>query len=420
MICKNKIINNKQIEKIMNDDRKFRERSEMMKELFLARIHPEVISKIAGISEATVQKDRGRVASFYGIDVPKTADTGEERQERFQFLLKEYARYCVSGHFVRGKYPLYEAARLTIDFEKIENAIAAMEGLWNELLVPQIDSEFPFAKGYNNLIRDCLPIEKGKFREEFFSAIDNGTLSIDSVNQEWNVVELAMSYFGKVKRDHLVSHVIKDAEKTFKPVFSSLKEKQYDVISKRYGLDGEKLNLDEISSKCSLSRERVRQILEKTRRLIRIFLEENDQVLCSAAVISCLENQLEECNSTYRDYCESTDNEMAKLHAEIDRLKGILDSNGIEVREEPALSFVEFLALSVYDAKFPSRIANKLHAYDYVIDIVDDRENLMNRWSFGKKSLKKLDDFFLENGVDVSKLTDEDRAAARELIKKNK
>ena len=44
----------------------------------------------------------------------------------------------------------------------------------------------------------------------------------------------------------------------------------------------------------------------------------------------------------------------------------------------------------------------------------------MNRWSFGKKSLKKLDDFLLENGVDVSKLTDEDRAAARELIKKNK
>lgn len=405
----------------MNDDRKFRERSEMMKELFLARVHPEVIAKIAGISEATVQKDRGRVAKFYGINVPKTADTGEERQERFQLLLKEYARHCVFGHFVSGKHPLYEAARLTIDFEKIENAIAAMEGLWNELQVPQFDPEFPFAKGYNSLIRDCLSREKGEFREKFFSAIDNETLSIDSVNQEWNVVELAISYFGKVKRDHLIAHVVRDAEKTFKSVFSSLKERQYEVIDKRYGLDGgEELNLDEIASKCSLSRERVRQILEKTRRLIRVLLEENNQVLCSAAVISCLENQLEECNSTYRDYCESTDNEIAKLHAEVDRLKGILDSNGIEVGEEPALSSVEFLALSVYDAKFPSRIANKLHAYDYVIDIVDDRENLMNRWSFGKKSLKKLDDFLLENGVDVSKLTDEDRTAARELIKKNK
>lgn len=55
-----------------------------------------------------------------------------------------------------------------------------------------------------------------------------------------------------------------------KRILSSLKEREREIITKFFGLDGKEYTYDEIAEMMNLSRERVRQLKEKTIRLLRI------------------------------------------------------------------------------------------------------------------------------------------------------
>lgn len=52
-------------------------------------------------------------------------------------------------------------------------------------------------------------------------------------------------------------------------ILSKLTEKESDIIKKYYGIGEERLNLEEIGKKYSITKERVRQIVEATFRKMR-------------------------------------------------------------------------------------------------------------------------------------------------------
>lgn len=63
--------------------------------------------------------------------------------------------------------------------------------------------------------------------------------------------------------------------KTLNSIFDNLNDREKDIISKRYGFEGNNLSLSEIAKKYKISRERVRQIQEKAIKKIKPLIDNN-------------------------------------------------------------------------------------------------------------------------------------------------
>lgn len=404
----------------MNDDRKFQERAELMKQLFLARLSVDVIAKVANISEATVSNDRARVAKQYGIKVPTAATSSLERAERFRFL---FDNYCKSK-YRSDRDPMIKAARLSLGIERIENHLYSMEDLWNSLRMPQISQDYPYASNYRELLERCYSFEKRDFVEEFYQAITDGVISCDSFRHEEDVIQEATRFFSSNHRKEITSYVITNPKEFFAPLFSFLTERERVLLSLRYGLDCEKVDLNELSNKYALSKERLRQIIEKTIRRVSVRLKEDLAYLVnSSARIDNLEKENQELKERYNKLADDTDLKLAKLEAENEIFLKKLEKFNLNIDPIPDIeytAYANFLTTSVKECYFTIRTRNilNLHDMNHLVDIVENWNNLKTARFCGNKTRIEIRDFFENAGVDIRDFTIADIALAKRIIER--
>lgn len=403
--------------KNMNNDRKFRERAEIMKELLLARIPTDVIAKIVGVSDSTICNDRVRVAEFYGIKIPSAAVNTLERNERFRLLLKAYLEVIFETH--NRNNPLYQAAKLLIDFDRIENHVYAIESFFDGIQRPQFSLKDSMNQNYQHLIEDCLSIEHCHFLREFYNAIYSRVIPYEGINREQDLIELATKFCCNKDRSNINTLVIDNPKALVESLLSELNKVQATIIRGCYGLNCEKRTLNEIGSEQGLTRERVRQIREKVLRIIRNELSEKKHLIHSTARYERLENQYAEINERYKQYYEETEQKIFKLDIEVAKLKDFSKEIDESLEKCEYSRCIYFLIKPVLEVDFSIRILNCLYRdYKYILDVVDDWDNLMYIRNFGKKSLRAIEDILLANGVDRKKLTPKDTALARRIIQK--
>jgi DNA-binding CsgD family transcriptional regulator len=406
----------------MNDDRKFQERAETVKQLLLARIPQDIVAKVADVSESTVAIDRSRVAKLYGIKVPGANVTSLEREERFRTLLKAYLD--VEFETYNRREPLYQAAKLLINFDKIENHIHSIESFFERIQKPRFTTE---NLSYQRLIEDCLSIKNCYFLWEFYHSIYSGEIPYEDIKNERDLIELATKFCCEKDRSSINTLVIEDSKEVVDLLFRSLTDTQIKVIRYSYGFDGDKMTLAEIGDMLCLSRERIRQIRKKTLEILRNKLDEKLYLVHSTAKINYLEKQTAELNERYNEYYKRTDQEILRLNTEIEKLKGRHEEH--EEHKEHDVPFdeneyplrIQILALTLKEVYLPIRIQNSLYgSYDCILDAVEDWDNLATCRCFGKKSYIALDDFLQYYGIDKDNLSLEDKVLARQLINRKK
>ena len=410
----------------MNDDRKFQERADIMKELFLAHIPADVIAEVVGVSSATVRNDRVRIAELYGIDIPNASASVSERGERFRLLLKTFLKVRFETH--NRQDPLYEAARLIINFERIEDHLYTIESLFEKLENPRFISNNSVDKNYQQLIEHCIsgdnyfPRKDYDFLREFYRAIHSGIIPIEEINNEQDIIELATKFCCDKDRSNINTTVIDNPKDLIDSLLPKLNEAQIAVIRSYYGLDGVKKDLNEIASEFDLSRERIRQIREKSLGIIRNELVEKKYLIHSTARYQHLEDQYNELNKKYNEYCKKTEDEIFFLKMENARLNGIFKENDIKLDQCNYPAYIKVLIEPIRgNYNLPCRLINCLYYdYDFIIDAVEDWDNLKYLRNFGKKTYIAFDEYLKSRGLDRLKLTFEERLLARQLIKRKK
>lgn len=403
----------------MNDDRKFQERAETMRKLFLARVPADVIAKVAGVSTATVANDRVRVAEYYKIKVPNAVATAHDCAERFRLLLKAYLEVRFETH--KWDSPLCKAARILIDFKIIENHFYTLENIWEKLQKPLFVSDDPIAKNYQQLIEDCYSVEYQDFSPLFYKAIYNGTIPYDKISCEDDIINLATEFCCKTDRSCLNTLTIDDPKALVETLFSALTDREISVLKDYYGLEGKKKTLNEIGEWFMLTRERVRQIREKSLRIIRNELNEKKYLISSNAKIHHLEEQYANLDERHKSYCDKTDKEILKLNQDILRLKGVYEKEGEGYNLNDYPLRVQILVQPIKDCNFSIRVVNSLCCYyEYILDIIEDWDNLLKCRNFGKKSLGEIINYLDYCGIERDELKMEDKVLARQIIKRLK
>ena len=404
----------------MNDDRKFQERAEIVKQLLLARIPTDIVAKVAGISDATVTNDRIRVAKLYGIKVPNASSTSLEREERFRMLLKTYL--TVKFETREWENPIYQAARLTIDFDRIDNHFSSLGSFWEGLQNPLFLSDDPIAKNYQHLIKDCYSTEYHNFSSRFYKAIYDGIIPYDKISNEDDIINLATEFCCKIDRSCLNTMVIKDPKSIVEGLFASLTERQITVLRCWYGLDGEKMTLSDIGEDLMLTRERVRQIREKSLGIIRNKLEENKYLIHSTDRYNHLEQQYAKLDEKYKNYCNDTDKEILELHCTIQKLKNIHEEHDESLDDLNNYPLrIQILIMPIKEVRFSKRIYNALHYdYEYILDIIENWDKLLKCRNLGKKSFREIEDFLEYYDINRKTLPMEEKVLARRIIKRLK
>ena len=404
----------------MNDDRKFKERAELMKRLFLARISPDVIAKVADVSETTVYNDRVRVAKLYGINVPTAASSSLEKAERFRFLFGYYSK----SKYKSDRDPMVKAARLSLGIEKIENYLYSMENLWDSLRMPQISANYPSAGNYMELLKKCYSYEKRSFVDEFYQAIADGVISYNSFQREDDVIEAATRFFSSNHREEITSYVVANPKEYFKPLFSILTEREYAILASYYGLDCEKKNLTVLGSVYGLSKQRISQIIEKAIRKLSIELGENlVYLLSSSARIDNLEKENQRLKEEYDRFSRETDEKIVKLEVENKNFLKKLEELNIDI-DIPGVKFmypaIKFLTKKIIDTNLTCRIFNKLYGENcrYLVDVVENWDTRRLRF-LGRKTRIDIEMFFESNGFKIESFKAEDIALARLIVEKD-
>lgn len=398
----------------MNDDRKFRERAEIMKELLLARIPTDVIAKIVGISESTISNDRTRVAKLYGIKIPGVATNILERNERFKLLLKAYLEAMFETQ--NRNNPLYQAAKLLIDFDKIESLIHAIEDFYDGIQGPRFSPQGSMDQNYQHLIEDCLSIEHCHFLREFYNAIYSGEIPYEGINKESDLIKLATKFCCNRDRSSINTLVIDNPKTVIDPLISELTRIRATVIQDFYGLDCEKKSLDQISNEQGLTRERIRQIREKSLMILRYKLEWRKDLIHSTAKLKKLECEHTKLIERYKQYYEKTDQEILELKTENAKLRGVFEKHSNNVNENSPV--VQTLIQSIRASELPTRIKTSLYEYEYILNAVENWENLKNIYCFGAKSYMVLENYLLDHGIDRHEITLEEKVLAKQLIKR--
>ena len=397
----------------MNDDRKFQERAEVMKELFLARIPADVIANVAGISKCTVMHDRARVAKHYGIVVPCASVNVNDRAERFRLLLKTYL--TVKFETFEWENSLYQAAKLLIEFDRINNHINSIEIFWKEAQKPRFISNDSESVNYQRLIEDCYSVEEHRFNRDFYEYLYNGKSLIETISREDDLVELATKFCLSKDRSCLNSLTIEDPKSLVDQLFSSLTEIQRTVIEDCYGLKGEIKTLSKIGEEHRLTRERIRQIRDKSLDCLRSMLENKKYLIHSTSRYKHLEKRYAELDERY-----NVANDAAiLLEKENTKLRSIYEENNIKIDEIKIPSYLKILTKQVWQADdLPVRLRNCLRArdYEYILDAVEDWDSLIHCQNFGKMTYKAFDNYLLDYGLDRKKLTTEEKDLARQLI----
>ena len=403
----------------MNDDRKFQERAETMRQLFLARIPADVVAKVAGISKCTVQNDRVRIAEHYAIEVPNPVKNSLEREKLFRLLLKNYL--TVKFETGEWKNPIYQAAKLLINFERIEYHINSLERFYEGLQLPQFPSDDSIAKNYQQLIEDCLEVEH-RSTLEFYEAIYSGSIPYEDFRSEDDLIDLATKFYLSKNRSSINTLVIDDPKNLVDSLFSELTEIHVTALKEKYGLDGQKKTTSESAKEHGLAKERIRQIRQKALYIFQNELIKKKHLIHSTAKCERLEKQYAELDEKYKSYCKATDQEILKLNAEIYRLKGLPNKIDESFDSSKYSDNVVFLIKPIreIELELPVRAVNGLRYADccYVLDIVEKWESLADVWNFGTKSYIAIDDCFLAHGVNRSKITVEEKILARQLIKR--
>jgi hypothetical protein len=404
----------------MNDDRKFQERAEIMKQLFLARIPTDVIAKVAGVSETTVANDRVRVAKLYGIKIPGAASTSLERGERFMLLLKTYL--TVKFKTREWKDPVYQAAKLLINFDRIDSHISSLERFYEGLQHPQFSSDNSIAIGYQQLIEDCLEDEHCYFTREFYEAIYSGTIPCENIRNDGDLIELATKFCLSKNRNSINTLIINDPKTLVNSLFSELTEVHITALREKYGLDCPRKTLDGSGKEHGLTGERIRQIRQKALYIFRNELTKKKYLVHSTAKYERLEKRYAELDEKYKKYCEETDNEIILLKSENAKLHGIFEKNDAKLDTNNYPAYFKVLISPIkWNFDLPARIVSALaYKYDFIVDAIEDWDNLVCCRNFGKKSYMAFDEYLLDHGIDRHKLTLEERVFARQLIKREK
>jgi hypothetical protein len=404
----------------MNDDRRFRERAEMMKELFLAQIKTEVISKVAGISISTVVNDRSRVEKLYGIKLPKPAIFSPNIKKRFNTLFAIYVKVQSSVYRLFDWENLYKAAELSIDVKRIENFIHGMESLWNIMQFPQISTVVENAKNYEALINNCWhPKERGLLYEFYDYLAKNEELlkSLDSVDM---VIDAAKEFVASQNRETLTNLMIPNVN-VLKPWLHELTDSQFSVIDDIYGLtSGVGISIQEIADKHELTRERIRQIRDKSIRILSNGLSSSYSYLVSShAKVNYLELKLQTSEENYSSLCKTSDKKIYDLTSEnqvlAQKIKGI--DAMIDAENYNSVK-IKCLAMKLRDSTLDVNIVRKLYDYDYVVDLIERWDKICQIRSVGQTTILKIEIFLKVHGIKKEDITDEEIGIARRIIKK--
>ena len=404
----------------MNDDRRFRERAEMMKELFLAQIRTEVISKVAGISISTVVNDRSRVEKLYGITLPKPAILSPDIKKRFNSLFTIYVKTRSSVYRLSDKENLYKAAELSIDVKRIENFIYGMESLWNIMQFPQMSPTIENAKNYEALINNCwYPKERGLLYE-FYNYLAKNEELLKSLVSEDMVIDAAKKFVASQNRETLTNLMIPNID-VLKPWLHELTDFQYGVIDDIYGLtSGVGISIQEIADKHELTRERIRQIRDKSIRILGNGLSSSYSYLVSSyAKVNYLKSKLQTSEENYSSLCKTSDKKIYDLTNEnqalAQKIKGI--DAMIEAENYNSIK-IKCLAMKLRDSALDANIVRKLYDYNYVVDLIERWNEICQIRSVGQTTILKIEIFLKVRGIDRKDITDEEIGLARRIIKK--
>jgi hypothetical protein len=404
----------------MNDDRRFRERAEMMKELFLAQIKTEVISKVAGISISTVVNDRSRVEKLYGIKLPKPAIFSPNIKKRFNTLFAIYVKVQSSVYRLFDWENLYKAAELSIDVKRIENFIHGMESLWNIIQFPQMSPTIENAKNYKALINNCWHPKERCLLYEFYNYLAKNEELLKSLDSVDMVIDAAKEFVASQNRETLTNLMIPNVN-VLKPWLHELTDSQFSVIDDIYGLtSGVGISIQEIADKHELTRERIRQIRDKSIRILSNGLSSSYSYLVSShAKVNYLELKLQTSEENYSSLCKTSDKKIYDLTSEnqvlAQKIKGI--DAMIDAENYNSVK-IKCLAMKLRDSTLDVNIVRKLYDYDYVVDLIERWDKICQIRSVGQTTILKIEIFLKVHGIKKEDITDEEIGIARRIVKK--
>ncbi len=399
----------------MNDDRKFRERAELVKELFLAGLPVQVIAKLANISVSTVSSDRARVEKLYGIKLPNPCTSAEESAKRFRKLLKKFLTVKFESRDFSD--PLFNAALIMIDFGALSEFISSVDELLGAFHRPNIVVEDEKLLPYKELLEELLPDEYVSRVLPFYKALHTGEICMDRVCNYDDLRRLFISYVLKEGRSHLNTMTVTDPKMVIEKLFEFLSDRAKYIIIAWYGLDGKKRTTEEIASSMSLTRERVRQIRLKAFDIMKSHLDSVGYLLNSHDEFEAFKQKYDEFKQefyTYRNLCEKRLDEFAAIKDQI--LNVPLPLSATELGDDDS-RIVLFLVKRIEDIELSSRAFNCVrYCYEYVVDLVENWEKLVTLRNFGKKSYMAIDSCFDRYHIDRHKITESQIYTAKAII----
>jgi hypothetical protein len=385
----------------MNDDRKFKERSEMMRDFFMEQIPARIIAEVTGLSLSTISKDRKRIAKLYG-KLPKQVASGDEYEQRYNRLFNNYVRNS-------KRTRMSEAIAIMTGVDEIERHICSIQDFCEKIDVPHIAANNQIGKAYRELFESYFRRKTRYFISEFYEAIIRGIVPSENLNSRYEVKTAATEYFATIGRGNYNNIIIDDPKAFFDPILAKLSEREQIVLRFHYGLDGEKKLSNEVGAIFGISKARAHTLFIKAKKHLDELLD-NNHLLSDVSTIHY-----------YKARCSKLEMQLENTERELQNAKNLSNNVNDALNGTKHLSAnVLFLTKKVKDIHLPSRISNKFWKYDYVIDLVENWDDLRRIRSVGKKSISELYEFLLNHDIDIKNISEEDMIIAREIIGKAK
>lgn len=408
------------------DNKNFKKRAETMKELFLAGIPNDVISKVVNISDSTIRKDRERVIRHYGINIPRPLSPYLIEKDHYNFFFKIYLKAWFNKDY---DDPLYTAAGIIIDISSIESHLSSLQLFYEALMCPHALIKDSIEKNNMDLIEKLLsdykkwhqdtPSEEYRginFQHEFFMRMYYGDIPYESFKSLWDVKQAATKYFADKKCCRLNTIVVENPRAQLRPFLSKLNEIELEVFKRRYGLDSEKKEmLSNIASDLLITKSRADNICRRAYDKVYKELVEVDFYPFDTL------GRMKHLEKKYNNIKELQTRKFKVTEKEIEHVtntkKLVKNLDWIEkAAESPTHSArVTFLVKKIKDVQLPNIIARKLNAQEHILDIVENWGAL----HFMADELEIIDKLLKENRVDRTKVTTNDILLSRRIIQKS-
>ncbi|MDR0860557.1 MAG: hypothetical protein LBO09_06370 [Candidatus Peribacteria bacterium] len=427
----------------MNDGRKFQSVAETVKQLFENGITLEVVAEVLNISFSTAGNYKKNAEKQFNVVFPRK--TGSEV---YRDLLTTHAHKAWIA-LQRGRETVFDkAVAITLEFEKLLLASKSMGAMLTTLTSPCVAQPLPvhLIPYWNFMQKQCLQ----SFQQVevdvcgFLKSIGEGNIDISNVKNLNTLLPLLAesqsNYRSKVVSVLDVEVVKKFIDQALESL--QLSEREKSILTMFYGIGKsarapislnlppeeqkrerrlqEKLrgrSLEEIGDELGLTRERVRQILEKIeKRLLKDIRVNGDSI----TDLLIYERKVARPNEKITSLKEETKYLEVYYQQEIDKLGGekqIIYDGSMLSSHSPIATALSFLTTSIEELQCSVRLLNCCRSKDfkYIYELAN-KDSLRECRNFGKKSLNELDDIFVSAGLDRMQVSEALIRTAKELI----